>query len=325
MENINALNKLLSENYDIKIKELAIIDSHFGTEIFSIETNAKKYIVKTLPLYVERLENEGRITEYLYNNGISVARLLKTRSGNYCIKSNELQLHVQEFIEGRTLSVNTAPDWFMEKSACTLGKIHNTLKGYDELKVNFGNEFFNKANIISTIKHYNELLAKAIDENNISLANSLEERVKHLERISSFDICTEKLTYSNSHGDFHIGQIITENKDITVIDWTSASRMPICLEVINSYITEDPACVNGKVNIENLKKYLASYLKYFPLNNYDIKMMPYVLYYQQLMCHYQPPYNNIPDTYKPICNLINCFTKWLYDNVDALSRELLQV
>lgn len=51
-------------------------------------------------------------------------------------------------------------------------------------------------------------------------------------------------------------------------------------------------------------------------------MMPYVLYFQQIMCHYAPPYDNIPDEYKPLCKLINNYTNWLYENVETLSDEL---
>jgi hypothetical protein len=80
--------------------------------------------------------------------------------------------------------------------------------------------------------------------------------------------------------------------------------------------------MDGKIDTIGLKKYIGHYLKSFSLNNYDIQMMPYILYFQQLMCHYSPPYSNVPDTYKPICKLINSFTNWLYLNVKNLSKEL---
>ena len=70
---------------------------------------------------------------------------------------------------------------------------------------------------------------------------------------------------------------------------------------------------------------MQDYSKYFTLNNYDIQIMPYILYFQQLMCHYEPPYSNVADTYKPMCNLINNFTKWLYENVEIASNELCKI
>jgi Ser/Thr protein kinase RdoA (MazF antagonist) len=319
------LNKLITENYDMEVKSISLIDSHFGTEVFLAETNKGKFIVKKLPLYVKGIENEGYITNFLYNKGINVAQLLKTNNGQYHVKTSEIQFHVQDFIEGKTLSVNTAPEWFLQKSARILGKIHNTLKDYGNLDTSFGEYFFKKSNVMETIQYYTQLLAKASDENNTLLIPALKERLRHLERIMSFDIQVDKLTYSNSHGDFHIGQIITNNTDITVIDWTAASKFPVCLEVIVSYITESPACMNGKIDINGLKKYMQDYSMYFTLNDYDIQIMPYILYYQQLMCHYEPPYSNVADTYKPMCNLINNFTKWLYENVEVLSNEICNI
>lgn len=315
------LSKLIYDNYNIEVKKLELIDRHFGTEIWIAQTDMGKYIVKILPLYMNGVEVEGYITEYLYNNGIHVARLIKTKDNTYHVKTNDLQFHVQEYIEGKTLKINSAPEWFLEKSAITLGKIQNVLKSYGELKTSFNANFFSKSNIDNVKEYYTKEL-NMVDNNNITLISELEERLKHLDRISSFDIDTTKLTYSNSHGDFHIGQIITYNRDITVIDWTSASRLPVCLDLMMSYTMADPKCAHGKIDSDRLKKYMHYYLKHFNLNDYDIQKMPYVFYYQQIMCHYNPPYINVADSYKPICRLINYFTNSLYENVEIISNEL---
>lgn len=60
------LTKLIIENYGLKVESLKLIDSYFGTEIFILKTDQGKYIVKTLPIYCEGLENEGYITDFLY-------------------------------------------------------------------------------------------------------------------------------------------------------------------------------------------------------------------------------------------------------------------
>ncbi|MCL2774236.1 MAG: phosphotransferase [Oscillospiraceae bacterium] len=316
------LIKLISDNYDVEVKDLKLIDSYFGTKIFALQTNKGKYIVKTLLPYTQNMENEGHITEYLYDNGISVARLLKTNRGMYHAETEEMQFHVQEFIEGETLKVNTAPDWFLRKSAIILGEIHNVLKNYDELPTQFGGDFFGKSNVSGIKHHYAERLEEAINQENTLLIPLLEERIKHLERISSFDIDADRLTYSNSHGDFYIGQIIVNDENITVIDWTSACKLPVCLEVIMSYVFADPKCRNGEIDNDGLKEYINHYSQYFSLNDYDIQIMPYLYYYHQMICNYSPPYDDIPETYKPICNLIINVTNWLYKNVDDLSKKL---
>src|SRR5690554_5368496 len=118
------LNELITANYGIKINKLNLVDSYFGTEIYLAESDDGRYIVKLLPLSVIGLEKEGHITEFLRNNGIPVARLLKTKNGGYVVKTDNTQFHVQEFIEGDVFKVNTAPGWLLEGSAYILGKIH---------------------------------------------------------------------------------------------------------------------------------------------------------------------------------------------------------
>ena len=46
-------------------------------------------------------------------------------SDMYHVETEDFQFHVQEFIEGVMLKENTAPEWFLEKSADILGKIHS--------------------------------------------------------------------------------------------------------------------------------------------------------------------------------------------------------
>ena len=316
------LEKLIADNYNMEIRNMTLIDHHFGTKIYLLVTDKGKYIVKTLPLHAEGMENEGYITEYLHKSGISVARLLKTICGTYHVRTDDMQFHVQEYIEGETLQVNTAPEWFMEKCVCTLGKIHHILKGYGELNTNFNGDFFSKPFANAAKDHYLEQLREARERKDTASIPALQERVKHLERIAEFDIDAKKLTYSNSHGDFWIAQIIVRGEELTVIDWTSACRLPVCLEIIMSYATADPACKEGAIDAGRLNRYISHYLQHFTLTGYDIKMMPYVYYHQQILCHYPPPYDNVPDAYKPICAQINNSANWLYDNAETLSKEL---
>jgi hypothetical protein len=271
---------------------------------------------------MKKVENEGYVTEFLYDNGIKVARLLKTKCNEYLVKTNELQFHIQDFIEGETYAVNSAPNWFIEKSAQILGEINHTLKGFRDLPVSFGKDFFSVTTVNNSKQHYINELQKAKESGDNSLVIELEEQLKHLNRISKFSFDVDKLTYTNSHGDFYIGQTIAKNKEITVIDWTSACRLPVCLEIITSYSYADPLCKDGVIDINGLKKYLSQYLKYFTLNEYDIKMMPYLFYFQQCICNYSPPYDNMADNYKAISKLILNLLNWLYDNVEDLSYYL---
>jgi len=243
--------KLISEiilaNYDLIIKDLQLIEGQF-CKMYSMNTNKGKYFIKTYPLEEEGIKNEGYVTDYLLNNGINVPQMLMTKNGNYHVETAEYQFHVQQFIEGEILALNTAPELFFEKSVNILGQIHNILKDYKgKLKPVLGNHFLDKSAINYLKDHYIGRLYEETKQDDKMLIISLEERVRNLERVSAFVIDENKLTYSNSHGDFHIGQLITDGENLTVIDWTSAGRTPICFEVIRSYVYAASECKNGVI------------------------------------------------------------------------------
>lgn len=318
------LTEIITTNYDLEIKSIKCIDEHFGTAIFLIEASCGQYLLKTFHLEQENIENEGHITEYLHQNGIPVAKILKTIHGTYMTKTAEMQFHIQEFIQGETLAVNTAPDWFLEKSAQMLGKIQRVLKDYPKLPTGFDGGFFEISTALDAKQFYTNKLVSAVEKKDKQLQQEIKDKLKHIERVSTFSFDESKLTYVNSHGDYYIGQIIVNNRDMVVIDWSSTSFLPACFEVFMSYTYADPLCRSGEICAQKFKKYLNEYLEHssFFLNDYDIKIMPYFLYYYLCFCSFTPPYSEIPDAYKAINTLSNNLMNWLYENVDRISKEL---
>ena len=172
---------------------------------------------------------------------------------------------------------------------------------------------------------YKKELVKAKKAKDADIIPVWEEQIRHLKRISKIHIDAKKLTYANSHGDYHIGQAIIHNNDFTVVDWSSACLLPICLDVITSYVFSSPRCAAGEIDADGLKKYIRQFTEKFPLTEYDMKAMPYVLYFWHCMCNYRPDeLADIPDSYKAIAKLINNFLNWLYDHVEELSEQLIE-
>ena len=320
------MNKnIIENNFNLIVCDIQLLDKHFGTELYLINTDVGKHIVKILPLYMENVKNEGEVTEYLYNNGLKVARFMKSNDDAYVVKTPEFQFTVQQFIEGESLPVNTAPDWFISKSAEFLGLTALLLKDYEGLSLRFGKEFFSAKTAHRKLWQYKKELIKAKKAKDVNIMPVWKEQIRHLKKISKFHIDTEKLTYANSHGDYHIGQAIIHNNDFTVVDWSSACKLPICFDVITSYVFSSPTCATGEIDADGLKKYIEKFTEKFPLTEYDIKSMPYVLYFWHCMCNYCPDeLADIPDSYKAIAKLINNFLNWLYDNVGELSEELIK-
>lgn len=318
------MNKnIIENNFNLNVSDIKLLDKHFGTELYLVSTDVGKYIVKVLPLYMENVKNEGEVTEYLYNHELKVARFMKSNDDAYVVKTPEFQFTVQQFIEGESLPVNTAPDWFISKSAEFLGQTALLLKDYEGLSLRFGKDFFSPKTVRRKMWQYKKELDRAKNEKDVDIIPVWKEQIRHLKRISKFHINAKKLTYANSHGDYHIGQTIIHTNDFTVVDWSSACRLPICLDVITSYVFSSPTCATGEIDADGLKKYIGQFTEKFPLTEYDIKAMPYVLYYWHCMCNYRPDeLSDIPDSYKAIAKLINNFLHWLYDNVEELSEKL---
>ena len=269
------MNKnIIENNFNLRVCDIQLLDKHFGTELYSIITDVGKYIVKVLPLYMENVKNEGELAEYLYNHGVKVARFLKSKDDAYVVKTLEFQFTIQQFIEGESLSVNTAPDWFISKSAEFLGQTALLLKDYEGLSLRFGKDFFAVKTVSRKLWLYKKELIKAKMAKDTDTIPIWEEQIRHLKKISKLHIDTQKLTYANSHGDYHIGQAIIHNNDFTVVDWSSACRLPICLDVITSYVFSSPTCATGEIDADGLKKYIRQFTEKFPLTEYDIKAMP---------------------------------------------------
>ena len=318
------IEQLISDNYDFLLDKLELLESHFGTEISLARTDKGKYIVKKLPIGIANLEDEGHITSFLSKHGISVAKLIKTQSDTYVVRTDTFQFTVQEFVDGITLAVNTAPGWFLDLSAQTLGKIHTVLKDYGTMKQSFGMDFFNVARVSDKEKFLNQLLISQQAKNDRKLLCETIEQIKHAHRIMGFEIDTKKLTYSNSHGDYYISQVITKDRNFTIIDWSSACSLPICNEIIMSYVFADPLCKTGEIDSARLKNYVEQYAEHssISLSKEDLALMPYVFYYHQFMTNYTPPFSNVPESYRAVSKLINNILNWLYQYVDSLSAEM---
>jgi Ser/Thr protein kinase RdoA (MazF antagonist) len=117
--------KALKDNYDIGIKSIKLLADHKDTKVYLLVSDDRKYVLKTIPSRKnkEQLENEGILIQFLYENGIKVASLIKSNSGEFIVHDGESRFYMQEFIEGTVLMVNTAPDWYLRKSAQLLGQM----------------------------------------------------------------------------------------------------------------------------------------------------------------------------------------------------------
>lgn len=314
---------IIEQYYDLKVVAISSLANHLDANIFLVETTTGKFVLKELTdHFLNHPENEGELVEYLANQGIKVSKLLKNNKNEHITYYNEKKFHLQEYLKGNTLSLNSAPDWYLKESAQLLGMIQKSLIKYKKLPTLFDANFLNN----STIQETKQAILKQLDNanENASLIRNLNRRLEHLAKVSHFEFDADKLTYTNSHGDYYVSQIIEANQELTVIDWTGACFLPACFEVIMSYSYAAPSCKEGEISVTGLNKYLENYFKYFKLKDYDIKMMPYFYYFQLATCNFIPPYNELPEDYLKIAQHCDKIMEWLFDHVETLSNELCQ-
>lgn len=325
------ISKLIVENYSIgTILNIIKIKNGVGSVCYHILADKGEFIFKNIEDNgMNNPDNEYKIHEILESEDIPVSKFYSTNNGEYVLNHNENIYHLQSFINGVIYKPNTSPQWLMDESAFMLGKIQKVMDKIPQLPTGMGEEYFKCLSPEKSILSYLETLKIAETKNDIKIIKDIEYKISLLKAIHKVDIQMDKLTCKNTHGDYSINQIICGQNSINaVIDFTSACVHPICWEVIRSYSIADSECVDGNINIENLKGYVAKFLAYGQLNSYDLKVMPYLYFYQLLFPNYYNQYylSNNPNKQLLIenANFSAKLCKWFGTNINSLSDELVR-
>lgn len=323
------MNNLIKKKYGFEVTEIRNIDTGAGSNVYYIKTNKGQYIFKNITINnMNTPHNEPMILDALSEHGIPVARLIKTVDNEYVWKDERGEVyHMQEYIDGVTLDLNKAPNWFMGQSANLLGRIHKALESLPPLPVGIGEDFFKYMTPENAETSYQQTIEIARRNGNNSIIDDLLYRIKLLPTLNDISFDLNKFTRKNTHGDYFISQFICgDNRINAVIDWTTASVHPICWEIIRSYTYSDPICKDGEIDIERLKKYVEEYLKEYKLKEYDLVMMPYLYFYQLGVCDYFNQYYSSTTNNRHIflhqAQFSTLLLRWFEKNVYKLSQEL---
>lgn len=304
--------------------------------IFKITVDDKKYILKEFnsERTLKYIEKEINIINYLSTKGISVPKYLQLKNGEYHTNIEDRIIIMQEFIEGEILEDNEANYEQLIKSATLLGKLIKALEEYPDLEdEDIINQKFSKRYLLDSIEKI-EIEKNKIKNNNEFKEKFIEDyelKIKMAEELSkTFDFeIMNKLTIKNTHGDYcNLQLIYNDKKEITVIDFEAAKRMPIIWDMMRSYCYMDKDAKDGKINIKNLKEYVREVNKYVQLNQYDLKYAAYIFLIQLTgsVFGYREYNNNYEQK-----NLLRFalfrtkICKDLYRNSNKISNELLKI
>ena len=331
VEKTNFTNKtIISEvkkNYGINVIKIEVITGG-SANIYKLYCDSGVFILKEFQKWYksETILKEVHVINHLRIKGISVPEYVKCLDGNYSFNYMGNEVILQKYIKGFVKKANTGYKKDLLESARILGLIINALKDYpyDDLPIFDLDYILSKEKLKSSIIKNNELINNACDE---YIINDLKNKEKIINKLLDVKISSDfkKITISKSHGDFGIVQLIYGD-EITIIDFATAMEVPIAYEVIRSYVCVDRECIDGEVNIDNLILYIREFIKYVPLNKYDLKYMAYIYLYKLASSSYgykQYIKNGDLDLYR-FGKWRSKMCKYLFDNYESIGKRLVE-
>ena len=334
MLNERNIKIILSNNYNIK-EIINIVKIDIGTSnIFKVETKHGKYILKEFNSNksINLIKKEVDLINFLSNKNISVPKYIKTIHSNYYFTFKGKIIILQKFIEGYTIIDNTANFNELINVANTYGRLIIALKDYQELSdENIIEKWFSKNTLLKGKEKIKKELLN-IRENNIYKDQYLKDLNIKLNIIDKllidFDFnIISKLTIMNTHGDYNVQQLIFNNKEITILDFERAKKMPIIWEIMRSYSYTDSNAKNGLMDINNLIAYIKEISKFILLNEFDLKYSAYIYLIQLVSSTYG--YKEYNQDYNQI-KLLNFgffrtkLCKNLYKNLNTIGDSLIE-
>ena len=331
VEKTNFTNKSIvgevKKNYGINVKKTEIITGG-SANIYKLYCDSGIFILKEFQKWYKRetILKEVHVINHLRGKGINVPMYIRCLNGNYSFNYKGNEVILQKYIKGFVKRANTGYRKDLFQSAKILGLIINALKDYPYDDLPSFNLYYimSKEKLKSSIIKNNELIKSTCDE---YIINDLKKKESIIKKLLEVKVSSDfkEMTIAKSHGDFGIVQLIYGD-EITVIDFATAMEVPVAYEVIRSYVCVDKKCADGEVNIDNLILYIREFIKYVPLNKYDLKYMAYIYLYKLASSSYgykQYIKNGDLDLYN--------FGKWrgkmcryLFENYEMLSKRLVE-
>lgn len=321
---------VVKKNYNIDIYKIDKLDRG-SANLYSLNEN--KYIFKEFQTkYTEdEIEKEITIINHLRSDGIPVPEYIQTLNGKYNLLYKDRIIIMQKYIDGYTMDSNTANDEQMMESAEYLGKIVRSLETLGiELPNNNVSDWYSNETINESIEKQQKLLKKININDHPRIYKDLTDKILMLEYVrDNYDFSDmDKLTTMNTHGDYSVLQFIYKNGKINaIIDFVSACKMPVVWEIIRSYSYIDPMAKDGRIDINNLIKYVRKFNNYVHLNEYDFKYMSYLYLVQLLASTFGYKQYILDNSKKSLLEFAFFRTnlcKNLFNNADEIANALVE-
>lgn len=288
--------KLLRKKYGLKTH--AVQRLKLGSaNCYRVDDDGNRYFLKEFQRGFSKsdLNREAHLTDHLIRHGIATARFIRTLSGAAFFVYKGHLICLEEYIDGITFHYNNFPQKYLPETAATLGRLHQTLRGY-RLPVDMGEDWLSSFSAQHSIRQYDELLrvleTKKEDKNYNRIKSDLNYKKDLILRKSDQLIRSyQNITYTATHGDFQGCQLICDDDHIkAIIDFSSSRILPATWELMRSYVQSSKTCrATAQIDLEEFCRYVREYLKFFPLTGTDLQAMPDVYLFQLMRSKYGYP------------------------------------
>lgn len=235
---------------------------------------------------------EPGLTAHVRSMGIPTAIFTTANDGSFVIDAQGQPAHLQTYVDGVTVKQNRAPPWLLPASAEMLGRICTALAGVRGLPDGFPAKWF-ALDVRRKTLEYDALIIAAARNRRLTAAQRREVtddlvfKRAAVAELPNIKLAARMFTRGATHGDYSIRHLVLNGQQIAaVIDWSSACRQPFVWEVLRSYTYADPACADGRIDLEGARRYVGTFLNFQSLTRRDLTAGPDLYYAQQLRSTY---------------------------------------
>ncbi len=237
---------------------------------------------------------EAKLLEYLSVAGIPTTRFYKTLNNEFVINYQNHIICLEEYFGGQTYDFDYLPLELLPQVGKMLGRLHQTLKDYP-LPIDMSDKWLASFSAENMIAQYDSLIkiaeSQVDDKNTNQIIDDLQYKKQLAVRCEEYKKYYNGITYCSTHGDYQGCQLIFDKDEIkAVIDFSSASCLPVTWEIMRSFVQSSNYCrTNATVDIKAFCEYVREYLKFSPLTKNDMIAMPYVYLFQLARSKYGYP------------------------------------
>lgn len=293
--NEKIVSDLLFRNYGISLifaKKLKLGSAN----CFQVYDGNKYYFLKEFQSSFSKnaVVQEAKLLEYLSVAGIPTTRFYKTLNNEFVINYQNHIICLEEYIEGQTYDYDDLPLELLPQVGKMLGRLHQALKDYP-LPMDMSDKWtasFSAENIIAQYDALIKIAEHRVDDKNThQIIDDLQYKKQLAIRCEEYKKYYNGITYCSSHGDYQGCQLIFEKNEIkAVIDFSSATCLPVTWEIMRSFVQSSNYCrTHAKIDIKAFCEYVREYMKYSPLTKTDMIAMPYVYLFQLARSKYGYP------------------------------------